>query len=137
MSLTTLGLTPHLREVFSKSGLRMISRRTTLLGLATAALIAVAGFVYAYYPRTVEDAGQLDEHLGWRIALQAVYDGDYKAHKLLYFDGVTLRVDHVHGSFEWPRTGQTISVTGRLDRNTYPPEQARIPYVVRDARWEF
>jgi hypothetical protein len=118
----------------------MSSQRTAVVALGVTAFVAVAaiaGFAYWYYPRTVENAAQLDERVGCRIALTAVFDGDDKAYDLLYFDGVTLRVHHVTGSFEWPKTGQTIFVTGRLERNNYPPEKSRIPYVVRDARWKF
>ena len=86
-------------------------------------------------PRDVERASELESLVGYRVRMTAGYDGDYKAYDLLYFDGETLMVDHVNGSFEWPKTGQSISVTGRLRRYGYPGSNAR--FAVVDATWEF
>jgi hypothetical protein len=112
----------------------MLSKRIALIALSATVLVAIAVFTDWYYPRTVENAAQLDDYVGHRIALKAAFDGDNKEYDLLYFDGVPLPVDHVNGSFEWPKTGQTIYVTGRLERNESVPVNSA--YVIRDARWQ-
>ena len=105
-----------------------------LLGLLVVILVC-ATFAYRHYPRRVNSAAELDSLVGRRIRMTAEFDGDDKAWDLLHFDGQTLMVVHVTGSFEWPTTGQTISVIGRLERYRYPGLDAK--FAVTDATWEF
>jgi len=104
------------------------------LGLLVA-IGAIATFAYWYYPRRVKNTAELDSIVGFRVRMTAEFDGDYKPYDLLYFDGATLTVDHVNGSFEWPANGQTISITGRLRRYQYPGLDAK--FAVTNATWEF
>ena len=112
-------------------------QRRLLIGFALILTCSVGGgLAYWYYPRTIETASELEPNVGYRIRLTAKFDGDHKQSDLLHFDGTTLMVQHVLGSYEAPDTGQSVVVTGRLHRIPY---YAGVSYKYRvdDARWDF
>lgn len=95
---------------------------------------AIAFIAYRIYPRPVHSAADLSAFVGYPIQLTGEFDGDNKAYYLLHFDNTMIRLDHVNGSFPWPDTGQTVTVTGTLEPFEYPGLDAQ--FAVTECTWD-
>ena len=91
---------------------------------------------YIRYPTPIQSFAALEQHVGKRVTFEATFVAISKPGLLIRLGETPLLLDAgLGGHADWPKGGDTLRVTGRVERDYGYHVQS--DYIVRDASWGF